>query len=100
MKLTPREQDRMTIFTMAEMARRRRARGLPLNHPEAIALICDEVLEEARAGRPYGEVLELGGRLLERADVMDGVSEMIPFIQVEALFPDGSKLLTIHRPIK
>jgi urease gamma subunit len=98
--LTPREQDRMTIFTMAEMARRRRARGLPLNHPEAIALICDEVLEEARAGRPYAEVLDLGGRLLERADVMDGVPEMIPFIQVEALFPDGSKLLTIHRPIK
>ena len=90
----------MTIFTMAEMARRRRARGLPLNHPEAIALICDEVLEEARAGRPYGEVLDLGGRLLERADVMDGVPEMIPFIQVEALFPDGSKLLTSHRPIK
>ena len=90
----------MTIFTMAEMARRRRARGLPLNHPEAIALICDEVLEEARAGRPYAEVLDLGGRLLERADVMDGVPEMIPFIQVEALFPDGSKLLTIHRPIK
>ena len=74
--------------------------GIPLNHPEAIALICDEVLEEARAGRPYGEVLELGGRLLERADVMDGVPEMIPFIQVEALFPDGSKLLTIHRPIR
>jgi urease subunit gamma/beta len=100
MKLTPREQDRLTIFTMAEMARRRRARGIPLNHPEAVALICDEVLEEARAGRPYGEVLELGGRLLERGDVMDGVAEMIPFIQVEALFPDGSKLLTIHRPIK
>ena len=90
----------MTIFTMAEMARRRRARGLPLNHPEAIARICDEVLEEARAGRPYAEVLDLGGRLLERADVMDGVPEMIPFIQVEALFPDGSKLLTIHRPIR
>jgi urease subunit gamma/beta len=100
MKLTPREQDRLTIFTMAEMARRRRARGIPLNHPEAVALICDEVLEEARAGRPYGEVLELGGWLLERGDVMDGVAEMIPFIQVEALFPDGSKLLTIHRPIK
>jgi urease gamma subunit len=100
MKLTPREQDRLTLFTMAELARKRRARGIPLNHPEAIALICDEVLEEARAGRPYNEVLELGGRLLERGDVMDGVPEMIPSIQVEALFPDGSKLLTIHRPIR
>jgi urease subunit gamma len=100
MKLTPREQDRLTIFSMAEMARRRRARGIKLNHPEAIALICDEVLEEARAGRPYAEVLELGQQLLGRADVMDGVPEMIPSIQVEALFPDGSKLLTIHRPIQ
>jgi urease gamma subunit len=100
MKLTPREQDRLTIFTMAELARKRRARGIKLNHPEAIALICDELLEEARAGRPYGEVVELGGRVLGRAEVMDGVPEMIPFIQVEALFPDGSKLLTIHQPIK
>jgi urease gamma subunit len=100
MKLTPREQDRLTIFSMAELARRRRARGVRLNHPEAIALICDELLEEARAGRPYAEVVELGGRLLERPDVMDGVAEMIPLIQLEALFPDGSKLLTIHRPIK
>ena len=100
MKLTPREQDRLTIFTMAELARKRRARGIKLNHPEAIALICDELLEEARAGRLYGEVVELGGQVLGRADVMDGVPEMIPFIQVEALFPDGSKLLTIHQPIK
>ena len=65
-----------------------------------MALICDELLEEARAGRPYAEVVELGGRLLERPEVMDGVPEMIPFIQLEALFPDGSKLLTIHWPIK
>ena len=100
MKLTPREQDRLTIFSMAELARRRRARGVLLNHPEAMALICDELLEEARAGRPYAEVVELGGRLLERPEVMDGVPEMIPFIQLEALFPDGSKLLTIHQPIK
>jgi urease gamma subunit len=99
-KLTPREQDRLTLFSMAELARRRRARGIKLNHPEAIALICDEVLEEARAGRPYAEVLAFGQRLLGRADVMDGVPEMIPSIQVEALFPDGSKLLTIHRPIQ
>jgi urease gamma subunit len=100
MKLTPREQDRLTLFTMAELARRRRARGLQLNHPESIALICDEVLEEARAGRPYAEVLELGSRILGRADVMEGVPEMLPFIQIEALFPDGSKLLTIHRPVR
>jgi urease gamma subunit len=100
MKLTPREQDRLTIFSMAELARRRRARGIRLNHPEAIALICDELLEEARAGRPYAEVAELGERLLARTDVMDGVAEMIPFIQLEALFPDGSKLLTIQRPIR
>ena len=99
MKLTPREQDRLTLFTMAELARRRRARGLRLNHPETVALICDEVLEEARAGRPYAEVLELGTRVLSRADVMEGVPEMLPFIQIEALFPDGSKLLTIHQPI-
>ncbi|HYU18215.1 MAG TPA: urease subunit gamma [Chloroflexota bacterium] len=100
MKLTPREQDRLTIFTMAELARRRRARGLRLNHPESVALICDELLEEARAGRPYAEVVELGSRVLSRAEVMEGVPEMLPFIQVEALFPDGSKLLTVHQPIK
>jgi urease gamma subunit len=100
MKLTPREQDRLTIFTMAELARRRRARGIKLNHPEAVALICDEILEEARAGRPYAEVLELAGRVLDRAEVMEGIPEMIPFIQIDALFPDGSKLVTVHQPIK
>ncbi len=100
MKLTPREQDRLTIFTMAELARKRRARGIKLNHPEAVALICDELLEEARAGRAYQDVVELGGQVLSAPDVMDGVPEMIPFLQIEALFPDGSKLLTIHRPIR
>ena len=100
MKLTPREQDRLTIFTMAELARKRRARGIKLNHPEAVALICDEVLEEARAGRPYAEVLDYGGRVLDRAEVMDGVPEMIPILQLDALFPDGSKLVTLHQPIK
>jgi urease gamma subunit len=99
-KLTPREQDRLTIFAMAELARRRRARGVRLNHPESVALICDEVLEEARAGRPYAEVLELGARVLTRADVMEGVPEMLPLIQIDAMFPDGSKLLTIHHPIR
>jgi urease gamma subunit len=99
-KLTPREQDRLTIFTMAELARKHRARGLRLNHPEAVALICDEVLEEARGGRPYAEVLAHAGRILARGDVMDGVAEMIPLLQVEALFPDGSKLVTVHQPIR
>ncbi len=100
MKLTPREQDRLTIFTMAELARKRRARGIKLNHPEAVALICDEVLEEGRAGRPYAEVLDVGGRVLTRAEVMDGVPEMIPMLQLDVLFPDGSKLVTLHQPIK
>jgi urease gamma subunit len=100
MKLTPREQDRLTIFTMAELARRRRGRGIKLNHPEAVALICDEILEEARAGRPYAEVLERAGRVLERSEVMEGIPEMIPFIQIDALFPDGSKLVTVHQPIR
>jgi urease gamma subunit len=99
-KLTPREQDRLTIFTMAELARKHRGRGLRLNHPEAVALICDEVLEEARAGRPYAEVLDHAARVLRRSDVMDGVAEMIPLLQVEALFPDGSKLVTVHQPIR
>ncbi len=100
MKLTPREQDRLTIFTMAELARKRRARGIKLNHPEAVALLCDEVLEEARAGRPDAEVVDYAGRLLGRAEVMDGVPEMIPILQLDALFPDGSKLVTLHQPIK
>ncbi len=100
MKLTPREQDRLTIFTMAELARKRRARGIKLNHPEAVALLCDEVLEEARAGRPYAEVVDYAGRLLGRAEVMDGVPEMIPIVQLDVLFPDGSKLVTLHQPIK
>jgi len=100
MKLTPREQDRLTIFTMAELARKRRGRGVRLNHPEAVALICDEVLEEARDGRSYADVLEIGGRVLGRAEVMDGVPEMIPIVQLDVLFPDGSKLVTLHQPIK
>ena len=99
MRLTPRETDRLTIFTLAELARRHRARGIKLNHPESIALICDEMLEEARAGRPYDEVLAHGRTILQRADVMEGVPEMISTIQVEAMFVDGTKLLTLHQPI-
>ncbi len=100
MRLTPREDDRLKIFTAAELARRRRGRGLRLNHPEALALICDEVLEAARDGRPYAEVLAIGGSVLGRDDVLEGVAEMLPLIQVEALFLDGTKLLTIHQPIR
>ena len=100
MRLTPKELDRLAIFSAAELARRRRARGLRLNHPEAVALICDELLEEARAGRTYDDVLEHGRRVLSRADVLDGVPELLPLLQVEALFEDGTKLITLHRPIK
>jgi urease gamma subunit len=99
-RLTPREEDRLRIFTAAELARRRRGRGLRLNHPEAVALICDELLEAARDGLPYPDVLELGSRVIGRDDVMEGVAEMIPFLQVEAVFADGSKLLTVHQPIR
>ena len=99
MRLTPRETDRLTIFTLAELARRHRARGIKLNHPESVALICDEMLEEARAGRSYDEVLAHGRTVLRRLDVMDGVPEMIPTVQVEAMFSDGTKLLTLHQPI-
>ena len=100
MRLTPRELDRLTIFSAAELARRRRARGLKLNHPEAVALICDEVMEEARAGRSYQDVLEHGRSVLTRADVIEGVPEMVPMIQVEAVFDDGTKLITLHQPIR
>src|SRR5215203_4580335 len=99
MRLTPRETDRLTMFTLAELARRHRARGIKLNHPESIALICDEMLEEARAGRPYDDVLAHGRSVLSSTDVMDGVPEMIPTLQVEAMFIDGTKLITLHQPI-
>ena len=100
MHLTPREQDKLLIFTAAEVARRRRARGLKLNYPEALAFITAEVLEGIRDGRSVSDLMAFGVTILTRDDVMDGVPEMIPSIQVEALFPDGSKLLTIHRPIR
>lgn len=100
MRLTPKEMDRITIFSAAELARRRRGRGLKLNHPEAVALICDEVLEEARAGRTYQEVLDHGRGVLTRADVLEGVPEMLPMLQVEALFDDGTKVVTLHQPIR
>src|SRR5690242_17297382 len=99
MKLTPRERDKLLIFTAGLLAERRRARGLKLNHPEAIALITCAVLEGARDGRTVAELMRYGATLLTRSDVMDGVAEMIPDIQVEATFPDGTKLVTVHNPI-
>src|SRR5688572_3712636 len=100
MHLTPREQEKLLIFTAAELARRRRSRGLKLNHPEALALITAEILEGIRDGRTVSELVEWGPGILGRDDVMDGVPEMIDEIQVEGTFPDGTKLVTIHHPIR
>jgi urease subunit gamma len=99
MDLTPREKDKLLIFTAALLAERRRARGLKLNYPEAVALITAAIMEGARDGRSVAELMSEGTRVLARADVMEGVPEMIPEIQVEATFPDGSKLVTVHNPI-
>jgi urease subunit gamma len=100
MHLTPREQERLLIFTAAELARRRRARGLKLNHPEALALITAEILEGIRDGRTVSELMASGLDILRRDDVMEGVPEMIDEVQVEGTFPDGTKLVTVHRPIR
>jgi urease subunit gamma len=100
MELTPREKDKLLLFTAALVAERRRARGLKLNYPEAVALISAAILEGARDGRTVAELMSLGGEVLTRADVMDGVAEMIPEVQVEATFPDGTKLVTVHDPIR
>jgi urease gamma subunit len=99
-KLTPKELDRLTVFTLAELARKHRARGLKLNHPESVAIIVDEIFEEARAGRPYAEVVAHASSLLSSHDVMEGVPEMIPILEVDALFPDGTRLVTVRRPIR
>jgi len=99
MELTPREKDKLLVFTAALLAERRRARGLKLNYPEAVAFITAAIMEGARDGRPVAELMSHGTTLLTRADVMDGVAEMIPDIQVEATFPDGTKLVTVHHPI-
>ena len=100
MDLSPREKDKLLIFTAGLVAERRKARGLKLNHPEAIALISAAVLEGARDGRTVAELMSYGATILSRADVMEGVPEMIPDIQVEATFPDGTKLVTVHNPIQ
>jgi urease subunit gamma len=99
MELTPREKDKLLIFTAGLLAERRRARGLKLNYPEAVALISADIMEGARDGRSVAELMRHGRSLLKREDVMDGVAEMIPDIQIEATFPDGTKLVTIHDPI-
>jgi len=99
MDLTPREKDKLLIFTAALLAERRKARGLKLNYPEAVALITAAIMEGARDGRTVAELMSEGAQILSRADVMEGVPEMIPDIQVEATFPDGSKLVTVHHPI-
>ncbi|PXX70637.1 urease subunit gamma [Nocardia tenerifensis] len=99
MRLSPHEQERLLLSYAAELARRRQARGLRLNHPEAVALITDHVLEGARDGRTVAELMSSGRTVLTRADVMEGVPEMIHDVQVEATFPDGTKLVTVHHPI-
>jgi urease gamma subunit len=100
MHLTPREQDKLLVFTAAEVARRRRGRGLKLNHPESVALITAELLEGIRDGRSVSELMELGATILGRDDVMEGVPEMIDEVQIEGTFPDGTKLVTVHQPIR
>ena len=99
MELSPREKDKLLVFTAGLLAERRRARGLLLNYPEAVALITCAILEGARDGRSVAELMSFGATLLTRTDVMEGVAEMIPDIQVEATFADGTKLVTVHNPI-
>ena len=99
MELTPREKEKLLIFTAALLAERRKARGLKLNYPEAIAYLSAAILEGARDGRTVADLMSYGATLLAREDVMDGIPEMIPEVQVEATFPDGTKLVTVHNPI-
>lgn len=100
MRLSPQERDKLTIFTAGLLAERRKARGLKLNHPEAVAYLSAALLEGARDGQSVAELMTYGQTLLTRDDVMEGVSELIPEIQVEATFPDGTKLVTVHQPIR
>ena len=100
MQLTPQEKDKLLIFTAALVAERRKDRGVKLNHPEAVAYISAAILEGARDGRTVAELMSYGTTLLSRADVMDGVAEMVHEVQVEATFPDGTKLVTVHEPIR
>lgn len=99
MELSPREKDKLLLFTAALLAERRKARGVKLNYPEAIAYISAEIMEGARDGKSVAELMSYGATLLRTEDVMDGIAEMIPEVQVEATFPDGTKLVTVHNPI-
>ena len=99
MELTPREKDKLLIFTAALLAERRKERGLKLNYPEAIALISAEIMEGAREGKSVAELMSYGKTILSRDDVMDGIAELVQEVQVEATFPDGTKLVTVHEPI-
>ncbi len=100
MQLTPREKDKLLIFTAGLLAERRKARGLKLNYPEAVAYISSAIMEGARDGQTVAELMEFGRTLLSRDDVMEGIAEMLPDVQVEATFPDGTKLVTVHNPIE
>ena len=100
MNLTPREQEKLLIYVAAQLARERRARGLKLNYPEAMALIAGAILEGARDGQSVADLMSYGATILTREDVMDGISEMIDLVQVEATFPDGTKLVSVHQPIR
>ena len=99
MHLTPREREKLLVVTAADLARRRQSRGLKLNYPEAIAIITYEIMEGARDGKSVAELMSFGTTILKRSDVMAGVDEMVPEVQVEATFPDGTKLVTVHHPI-
>ena len=99
MRLTPREKDKLLVAMAAEVARKRLARGVKLNFPEAVALITDFVVEGARDGRSVADLMQAGAHVISRAQVMEGIAEMIPEVQVEATFPDGTKLVTVHNPI-
>ena len=99
MELPPREKDKLLIFTAALLAERRRARGLKLNYPETVALISAAIMEGARDGQSVAQLMSYGSTIVKRAEVMEGIAEMIPEIQVEATFPDGTKLVTVHQPI-
>lgn len=100
MQLSPREKDKLLIAMAAEVARKRLTRGVKLNHPEAVALICDAVVEGARDGKSVADMMQAGAHIVTRAQCMEGVPEMIPEVQVEATFPDGTKLVTVHNPIR